>query len=86
MHVIFPTQMDPLPAAGYGGLGMGKEGLEYTVLVVTGWKGGRRNTANVHMKLTGSKDVSPVIHLDDGVRQVRRRWTFLEDKVFVNIR
>ena len=63
--------MDPLPVIDSGGLGMAKEGLEYIVLLVTGWKGQRRSTANVHMRLTGSKDVSPVIHLDDGVRQVK---------------
>ena len=63
--------MEPLPVTDYSGLGMAKEGLEYTALVVTGWKGQRRSTANVQMRLTGSKDVSPVIHLDDGVRQVR---------------
>ena len=63
--------MEPCPVVGYGGMGMAKEGLEYTILVLTGWKGQRRNTANVHMKLTGTKNSSPAIPLDDGIRQVR---------------
>ena len=63
--------MEPYPVIGQGGMGMAKEGLEYTILVVTGWKGQRRNTANVRMKLIGTKDSSSVIQLDDGVRQVR---------------
>ena len=70
-------QMKPFPVIGYGGMGMAKDGLEYTILVVTGWKGRRRNTANVHMRLFGTKDSSPVIPLDDGIRQVRvciARW------------
>ena len=64
-------QMEPFAVIGQGGMGMAKEGLEYTILVVTGWKGPRRNTAKVHMRLYGTKDSSPVIPLDDGVRQVR---------------
>ena len=63
--------MEPRAVESHGGMGMAKEGLEYTILIVTGWKETHRNTAKVHMTLTGTKGSSPVLPMDDGLRQVR---------------